>query len=112
MALRVPLLFAAGFLLGACLLSGGLQAADTERCARKATMHLTSLPIAADDVKSVRLIESIGVSDRSSSRDTGIDAWVQLKSCRGFVIINMSNACFIRQSYTRGECRVEGLPSY
>lgn len=116
MALRALRLSAAALplctLLATVLLPPALQAADTERCARKAKMHMTTLPLPPDDLKSMRIIESFSTSDNTNAGNAGIDAWIQLKSCPGWLIVNMSSACFIRQSYTRGECHIEGLPNY
>ena len=33
-------------------------------------------------------------------------AWVNLHSCKGYVIIELSPQCTIRQTYGRGECNV------
>ena len=117
MALQSPLRSIAtcaltAFFLGAILLPGSLQAADTERCARKARIHLVELSVGEDEVQSMRLIERVKVDDRAGSDIQGIDAWVRMKSCDGWLVINMSPACFIRQSYTRGACQVEGLSNY
>jgi len=115
-ALQLPRLSLAACALalvsGALLLSGDLRAADTEQCARKAKIHLSELKISEDEVDAMRLIERVRIDDRAGSDVAGIDAWVRLKSCSGWLVINMSPACFIRQSYTRGDCQVEGLSNY
>lgn len=115
-ALQLPRLsFAAGALAlinSALLPPGDLRAADTEQCARKAKTHLSDLNISEDEVGAMRLIERVRIDDRAGSDVAGIDAWVRLKSCSGWLVINMSPSCFIRQSYTRGDCQVEGLSNY
>jgi len=88
------------------------QAADTDRCARQARFHLSELPLGPDDVDSMRLIAQVPLNDRGGPDVEGMEAWVRLKSCTGWLIITMSPACYVRQSYTRGDCRVEGLPNY
>ncbi|NIA69650.1 hypothetical protein HBA54_13695 [Pelagibius litoralis] len=42
----------------------------------------------------------------------GMRAWVRLNSCSGFLVIDMTRSCFVRQSYTRGDCSVEGVTRY
>ena len=115
MALRLPLFSAAAFplavLLGTFLQPDALRAADSSQCARKVKTQLAALPLAANDVSSVRLIQQINVADDGPDI-SGVDAWVQLNSCSGWLIINMTTACYVRQTYTRGDCRVEGLPNY
>jgi hypothetical protein len=115
-ALQLPrLTLAAGALtlmFSALLPPGGLRAADTEQCARKAKIHLSELKVSEEQVDAMRLIERVRIDDRAGSDVAGIDAWVRLKSCKGWLVINMSPSCFIRQSYTRGDCHVEGLSNY
>lgn len=110
MFLRLPLI-ATTVLLVAALLSGRLQAADSDRCADVVEEHLHELPLADGDVKSVRIIERVNIDD-FGPEIFGVDAWVRLNSCSGWLVINMTPSCYIRQSYTRGDCRVEGVPNY
>ncbi|MGD1879698.1 MAG: hypothetical protein ACFB13_19625 [Kiloniellaceae bacterium] len=110
-ALLTRALFA-GALLGAALLPAGLQAADTQRCADKVDAHLASLPLKPGEVKSIRIIEQVNIADDFGPAILGVDAWVRLNSCTGWLVVNMTAKCYIRQSYTRGDCRIEGLPSY
>jgi hypothetical protein len=115
MVLRLPALSKAAFpfviLAAVGMLPTAPQAADTDRCAQKARIHMVELAIPRDDIESIRIIESISLGNERGS-DAGVDAWVRLKSCSGWLVINMSPACFVRQSYTRGDCRIDGLSNY
>ena len=103
----------AGLALAAVLLlPTPLQAADSTRCADTVDSHLASLPLAPDAVQSIRIIEKVNISDEYGPEILGVDAWVRLNSCSGWLVINMTAKCYVRQSYTRGDCRVEGLPNY
>jgi hypothetical protein len=114
MLLRRPLLAAA---LAALLVAGGLappaaRAADSTRCAEEVDAHLAALPLAAGDVRQIRLIERTNIADDFGPEIFGVDGWVRLKSCSGWLVINMTPTCYINQTYTRGDCRVEGVPSF
>jgi hypothetical protein len=111
MTLR-PALITATVLTAACLLPAGLQAADSTRCADVVEAHLEELPLAAGEVKSVRIIERVNIANDFGPEIFGVDAWVRLNSCSGWLVINMTAKCYISQSYTRGDCRVEGLSNY
>lgn len=111
MTLR-PAFFTAALLLTACLAPSGPRAADSTRCAGALEAHLEELPLAQGDVKSVRIIERTNISDDLGPEIFGVDAWVRLNSCSGWLVINLTEKCFVRQSYTRGDCRVEGLSNY
>lgn len=110
MTQRLPLLTAA--LLAASLLPGTLQAADSKRCTAEVDRRLAELPLAPGDVKSVRIIEQTNIADDYGPEIFGVDAWVRLNSCSGWLVINMTAKCYVRQTYTRGDCRVEGLSNY
>ena len=114
MLLRRPLLAAA---LSAPVLAAGLSlpaalAVDSTRCAEEVDAHLAALPLAAGDVRQIRLIERTNIADDFGPEIFGVDGWVRLKSCSGWLIINMTPSCYIKQTYTRGDCRVEGVPSF
>ncbi|GAB4395099.1 MAG: hypothetical protein Tsb0032_26350 [Kiloniellaceae bacterium] len=112
MILRRPPLLSAAVLLAAGLLPSALEAADSTRCADVVDRHLAELPLTEGDVKSVRIIERTNIADDFGPEIFGVDAWVRLNSCSGWLVINMTAKCYIRQSYTRGDCRVEGLSNY
>jgi hypothetical protein len=115
MRLRVPratvTALPAAALLALCLLPAGAEAVDSTRCAENVDDHLASLPLAQDDVRQIRIIERVNIAD-FGPEIFGVDAWVRLNSCSGWVVVNMTPACFVRQTYTRGDCRVDGVTHY
>jgi len=111
MALR-PSLLSTAVVLSGCLLSTGLEAADSLRCAEEVDEWLAELPLADGEVKSIRIIERVNIADDYGPEIFGVDAWVRLNSCSGYLVINMTRTCYVRQTYTRGDCRVEGLSAY
>ena len=74
-------------------------------CRSEADEHLSSLPIEASDIKSVKMV-------RASSGGNGHEAWVRLNSCEGSLVIELSKHCTPRQTFTRGQCEIEGISSY
>ncbi len=45
--------------------------------------------------------------------ERGVTAWVRFKSCKkGYLVINMTRNCHVRQAYTRGQCRIPGVKSF
>lgn len=108
---RLPFILPAFAVLALGLPSGPSLAADSQRCAETVHDHLAELPLAQGDVKSVRLIERVNLED-FGPEIFGVDAWVRLNSCSGWLVINMTPACYIRQTYTRGDCRVDGVRNY
>jgi len=111
MILRPPLL-AAAVLLAFGLSATATQARDSQLCADVVDEHLAELPLAEGEVKSIRIIERVNIADDFGPEIFGVDAWVRLNSCSGWLVVNMTAKCYIKQSYTRGDCRVEGLPNF
>jgi hypothetical protein len=62
-------------------------------------------------------IESVNVKKRSfgakAPTNFVYDAWIRLESCdSGYLVINLTRGCMVKQSYTTGDCSVEGLSDY
>ncbi len=103
---------AAAMAFAATLLWAGPQGMAADRCAAEVRDHLADLPLSQGDVKSVRIMERVNIADDFGPEIFGVDAWVRLHSCSGYLVLNMSRGCFLRQAYTRGDCQVEGLSNY
>jgi len=103
--MRLPALVAV-MLLG----FSALAAADPHRCGKQAVARMAQLDVPESEIKKI-VFSEVREDDRSN-RLLGYDAWVELKQCRGSVVINMSRDCEIKQTYTRGACKITGLKSY
>ncbi|HEY9538434.1 MAG TPA: hypothetical protein VIS03_12665 [Kiloniellaceae bacterium] len=84
---------------------------DTRLCNAEVESKLRELPLAEGDIKSVRVVEETNL-DEFGPPILGVEGWVRLNSCSGWLVINMRPTCYILQTYTRGDCRIEGVPSY
>lgn len=104
-------LLPAAAVLAGCLPAGDLLA-QSERCADAVEGRLAELPLAAGDVKSVRIVEKLNLDDEFGPEVLGVEGWVRLNSCSGWLVVNMRASCYILETYTRGDCRVEGLSNY
>lgn len=99
-----------------CLLPGTAAsptlAQTYPNCAEWAEAELRSLPFKPDErIVSLRYERIISRRDQGPEF-LGVRAWVRLKSCSGYLVIDMTRSCFVRQSYTRGNCTVEGVTRY
>ena len=88
------------------------SAQATPRCSEAVTGFLQELPLDDGEVKSVRIIERTNIADDFGPEIFGVDAWVRLNSCSGYLVLNLSKGCFLRQAYTRGDCEVGDLSNY
>src|SRR3546814_17317970 len=83
---------------------------DTRLCNAEVESKLRELPLAEGDIKSVRVVEETNL-DEFGPPILGVEGWVRLNSCSGWLVINMRPTCYILQTYTRGDCRIAGVPS-
>jgi hypothetical protein len=61
--------------------------------------------VPADDIAAIRTYDR----ETESGELTGYEAWVQLESCPGFVILELDTDHAVRDAYVRGDCAVPGL---
>lgn len=80
-------------------------------CSADARQELQRLSLAAADIDEVDYVQKINPTEKGPEV-LGVRAWVRLKSCSGHLVIDMTRSCFVRQSYTRGDCRVAGTTPY
>ena len=83
----------------------------SQACAPQAEEALQTLPFDDGAVSSIRLERMLNPTEQGPEF-LGVRVWVRLKSCSGFLIIDMTRSCFVRQSYTRGDCAIEGITRY
>ena len=104
MGMHVPRwAFVAGFLF----LLGMPVAEAQEHCAPIVTKQLNRLGIEMTGVDEIIYANKV-VGD-PDSRIVGVDAWVGLRTCNGYLVVEMTLGCRIVQTYTRKECRVQGV---
>ena len=80
-------------------------------CSADARQEMQRLSLAEADIDEVDYVQKINPAEKGPEV-LGVRAWIRLKSCRGHLVIDMTRSCFVRQSYTRGDCRVAGATPY
>ena len=81
------------------------------QCADATEAELQRLPLGDDTVTSIQYERKLNPRDQGPEV-IGMRAWVRLQSCTGYLVIDMTRSCFVRQSYTRGNCVIEGVTQY
>jgi hypothetical protein len=81
-------------------------------CSADAETELRRIGLADDDIGEIRYVEKLNPTERGPDV-LGVRAWVQPLACDGgYLVIDMTRSCFVRQSYTRGGCRLDGVTAY
>ncbi len=84
--------------------------AAPHHCAKLVAEKLAQLDVAPPQIKRMVFVDI--VEDGRSPRLVGYEAWVDLKQCRGSVVLKMSRQCEVRETYSRGACDISGLKNY
>jgi len=82
-------------------------------CQREAREELQRIGVADEEVAELHFVEKLNPTDRGPDV-LGVRAWLRLRACgdEGYLVIDMTRSCFVRQSYTRGNCRRPGVTAY
>ncbi len=78
------------------------------KCETTITRYLEHLKIAEDEVTNISVLSV----KPPKGKLLGYRAWVSLKSCRGSLVINLRPYCEVTDTYTRADCRFEGVPRH
>ncbi len=100
----------AGVVLLALSLTIGSGGSAERQCGQQVEQELARLGLGPDQVRSISFLE-VTKGGRSGRAAIGYEAFVNLKSCRGALVIDMTTSCRVRQRYTRHECHLPGLPN-
>lgn len=79
-----------------------------DRCEPAMREMMKTLQVAPEDIRSFEVSIQSG-SDSSGPVHIG---WVRLGSCKGYLVVETSDACHPLQSYTTGDCAVKGAGRY
>ncbi len=83
-----------------------------DQCDAIVADRLAELDIGLEDVRTVTYVQDSASVGRSGIISRGVKAWVELKSCKGSVVMDINDRCRIKQTYTRGGCRIPGVKNY
>ena len=89
------------------LILGMPVARAQEFCAPLVASQLKKLGVGSERVE--HIIYANSYSSGENARIVEIHAWIQLRSCNGYLVVEMTTGCRIIQNYTRKECRIQGV---
>ncbi|MGF1628421.1 MAG: hypothetical protein ACFCUT_03025 [Kiloniellaceae bacterium] len=93
----------------ALLAAGPALALD---CQAEAEQELQRLGVTAGEISDIDYVEMPNPT-KHGPEVLGVRAWIRLKSCsNGYLVVDITRSCFVRQSYTRHDCRWQGVTAY
>jgi hypothetical protein len=105
------MLSASLLLLAGCQTDSNARYGHGTSCETSVQEQLAILALAPSDIAQISLVPR-RQNLLNEEVLVGVDAWVDLSACRGSLVVDMSTTCRVRQVYTRGECRLEGVKSF
>ncbi len=86
------------------------HAADNHPCTTAVTRHLDSLGIDRRDVTGIDMITTLAVPEMGTIRE--LQAWASFRSCAGSLVVKLAKSCRVKEEYTRGGCRFDGVSHF
>jgi len=80
------------------------------RCESDATRALEALALPANSLSSLHIVTVLRNPKFSAVLE--YQAWANPRRCNGSVVVRMTPTCRVMESYTRGDCRIEGVPHF
>ena len=104
------------FLLALAPLGDGASATatgdrDARICLEASRSHIAQLPVQPGDVTGITIVPRLDIR-REGPYLVGFEAMARLQSCPGSLVLNLNEDCSFRDAYTRGACKIPGLPDY
>ncbi len=96
-----------GLALALVLLAVHPAEAAEKYCVAQVSERLDHLDVDPSDIRGITY-DVQRQSSRNRDRVVRILAWVSLQSCKGYVIVDLSKQCTVREVYGRGECMLGG----
>ncbi len=88
----------------------GIAMAQPHHCAKSVAAKMAQLDVAGPQIK--RIVYDEIVANTRNAQLVSYEAWVDLKRCRGSVVVKLSLQCEVEEIYSRGDCKVAGLKNY
>ncbi len=86
-------------------------AARITQCLPEVKQTLNELGVNQSSVKKISIFPR-QLAGQSFGRITGYDASISLNSCSGYLAVEMTRSCHVKQVYSRNECRIPGVAAY
>ena len=86
---------------------------DPAKCIPAAEQAASEKGIAKSDITNVHMDVVMSGSAGEAKPPPDFVAWLTVRQCvKGAVLVHMTDTCLVRQVYTRGGCRIDGIPGY
>lgn len=92
-------------------LAAGSAAAQEIPCAATVERAWSDAGLDRSDVEKTFVTDRYHF-DAENEYIVGYDVWTRFKSCQGALVVDITDSCYLRQVYTRGDCQLPGVPSF
>ena len=82
-----------------------------DRCAAAVDGEIERLGLDDSRIAGIAYIRHSYSNSEDNSRVTKVLGWVDLADCQGYLVVDMTPRCRVRQVFTQGACAVPGVPS-
>ena len=79
-------------------------------CGTVAAKHLEDLNVPPADIKDIAVVRILNNPEFGSVLE--LQAWASLRSCSGNVVVKLTHFCRVKETYTRGGCRLDNIKHF
>ncbi len=108
----IPIVAGAALAVATLLAMPALASGRHDRCEPAVDEEISRLPVDPERVGAISLQVRSYNNRQDNTRVSGILGWVELRDCRGRLVVDMTPRCRVKQSYTTGSCTVPGVPAF
>lgn len=101
--------------LGPQFFAGNPAIAGEHPCQGAAERGLASVGLSSNDLNTSHWAERIGAGLTAGGEGwvVGYELWTKPRTCeQGYLVVNLTRNCHLRQVYARDGCEVAGAPSF
>jgi hypothetical protein len=86
--------------------------ANANTCSREFKKEIKELGILKERIVDFSTVNIYSTGESGDGNLQRVEGWVSLKDCKGNLIINLTEICTPKSSYTTNECSVAGVDNY
>ncbi len=107
----MPRLALALFVAAMAAAAAPVFGAGADRCAAAVDGEIERLGLGDSRIAGIAYSRHSYSNREDNRRVTSVQGWVDLADCQGYLVVDMTPRCRVRQVFTQGACAVPGVPS-
>ena len=83
-----------------------------DNCRPEIEEAIADVGVLRDEIQKIEIVEITQTANFGDRVTTGWNGWMRPIGVQGYLVVQVSRHCVVRDVYTRGEYQIEGVPRY